>query len=94
MLKDIVGVRPLEGYRLHLRFEDGAEGQVDVAHLVTFTGIFARLKDRDYFAQVYADPELGTICWSNGADLDGDVLYSLVTGEPLPVFEEAALLFA
>lgn len=31
MLKDIVDVRPLTGYRLYLRFEDGADGDVDVS---------------------------------------------------------------
>ena len=31
MLKDIVEVRPLEGSQLYLRFEDGAEGVVDVS---------------------------------------------------------------
>jgi len=30
MLKDITAVRPLEDYRLQLRFEDGVEGQADV----------------------------------------------------------------
>jgi hypothetical protein len=93
MLKDIIGVQPLGDYRLHLRFEDGIEGQVDVAQLMAFSGVFAPLQKRDYFTQVTVDPELGTICWPNGADLDADVLYSLITGEPLPVFEEATLLF-
>lgn len=93
MLKDITGVQPLEGYCLRLRFEDGIEGQVNVAQLVTLDGVFAPLKDRSYFTQVRVDPELGTICWPNGADLDADVLYALITSEPLPVFEEAALLF-
>jgi len=27
MMVDVVEVRPLEGYRLYLRFEDGAEGK-------------------------------------------------------------------
>ena len=31
MLKDIVEVRPLENYQLYLRFEDGAEGVVDLS---------------------------------------------------------------
>ena len=92
MLKDITAVRPLEDYGLQLRFEDGVEGQVDVAQLVAFTGVFAPLKDGSYFTQVRVDPELGTICWPNGADLDADVLYSLITGKRLPVFEEATLL--
>ena len=83
MLKDIVAVRPLENHGLHLRFEDGVEGVVDVAQLVQFTGVFEQLKDPLYFQRVLVDPELGTICWPNEADLDPDVLYSLVTGEPI-----------
>jgi hypothetical protein len=84
MLKDIVEVQPLEGYCLHFRFEDDTEGVVDVAQIVEFTGVFAPLKDREYFIKVCVNPELGTICWPNEADLDPDVLYSTVTGEPLP----------
>jgi hypothetical protein len=32
--------------------------------------------------------ELGTIAWPNGADLDPDVLYAVVTGQPLPSFDK------
>ena len=31
MLKDIVEVKPLGGYRLYLRFEDGVAGELDFA---------------------------------------------------------------
>jgi ribosomal protein S1 len=41
MLKDIVAVQPLEDYQIHLRFEDGIEGVVDVSQLIEFSGIFA-----------------------------------------------------
>lgn len=84
MLKDIVDARPLDGYRLHLRFEDGAEGDVDVAELVEFDGVFAPLRDRAAFASVRVDADLGTVVWPNGADLDPSVLYAKVTGAPLP----------
>ena len=84
MLKDIVEARPLDGYRLHLRFEDGAEGTVDVAALVPFEGVFAPLRQREVFTAVEVDPELGTVRWPNGADLDPDVLYALATGRERP----------
>lgn len=87
MLKDVVEVRPLEGYQLFLRFEDGVQGEVDLASLVEFKGIFAPLKDREFFAQARVDRELGTVVWPNGADLDPDVLYAHVSGGPLPRFE-------
>lgn len=84
MLKDVTSVTVLEGYRLHLQFEDGAEGDIDVSELVPFTGVFAPLKDRMAFLGVRVDPELGTVVWPNGADLDPAVLYSRITGASLP----------
>jgi len=83
MLKDIVEVRVTRHPRLHLRFEDGVEGEVDIAALVPFTGILASLADPDFFASVAVDPETGTIAWPNGTDLDPDVLYAATTGVPL-----------
>jgi hypothetical protein len=80
MLKDVVDVRPLDGYRLYLRFEDGVEGELDLERLIEFEGVFASLRDRQEFLRVSVDPELGTVVWPNGADLDPDVLYSEVTG--------------
>lgn len=91
MLKDIVAVKPLNGYQLWLRFEDGVEGLVDISQLIEFSGIFTPLQDREYFAQVQIHPELGTIVWPNGADLDPDVLYSIVAESPIPDYSKAAL---
>jgi hypothetical protein len=33
------------------------------------------LQDPAYFAKVRVDPELGTVVWPNGYDLDPDVLH-------------------
>lgn len=89
MLKDIIAVKPHDDHRLYLQFEDGVEGEINVAELIEFQGVFAPLHDPAYFAQVRVNPELGTITWPNEADLDPDVLYSILIGEPLPVFELA-----
>lgn len=78
MLPDIVAAKPLELHRLHLRFDDGAEGVVDVSELVPFEGVFAPLRDPEVFARVSVDPELGTVVWPNGADLDPIVLYERI----------------
>ncbi len=91
MLKDITEVKPLDSYRLHLRFEDDVSGIVDIAELMPFTGVFEPLKDRDYFIQVCVNPDIGTICWPNEADIDPDVLYSLVSGKPIPEFTSKIL---
>ena len=84
MLRDVVSVHPLPGHRLPLTFDDGVQGTVDVAQLVSFTGVFEALRDPAFFNQVKINPELGTIQWPNDADLDTDVLYAKVTGVPIP----------
>lgn len=83
MPMDIVAVRVLGGYRVHLRFEDGVEGELDLGQRIRFRGVFAALADEREFAKVRVDPELGTIVWPTGADLDPDVLYAAVTGKPI-----------
>ncbi len=88
MLIDIIFVEPLENYQLMLGFEDGSKGVVDIRQIVPFQGVFKRLEEEIYFRQVSVSPDLGTICWPNGADLDTDVLYGIVTGELLPELEE------
>ena len=90
MLIDVVEVEAIVPYRLRLRFADGAGGEVDVAALVPFTGVFATLAAPERFAEVAVDPDLGTVVWPSGADLDPDVLYAAVTGAPMPDLSQAA----
>ena len=90
MLKDVVFAQAVGDYRLHLRFEDGVEGEVDLGRVLSFSGVFEPLRDPDYFNRVRVDADLGSVAWPNGADLDPDVLYARVTGEPLmPLNNEA-----
>ena len=79
VIRDVVAVHPLDAFRLKVRFDDDVEGEFDVAAGVGFDGVFAPLKDPAYFAWVRVDPELGTVVWPNGADLDPIVLYSVIT---------------
>lgn len=82
-MKDVVSVIPTDPYCLQLRFEDGVEGSVALDTLISFEGIFAPLRDPTEFRKVYVHPELGVVCWPNGADLDSDVLYAKIAGTPL-----------
>jgi len=80
MLIDIVEARACGETTLYVRFEDGADGKVDVKALVDFPGLVAPLSDPGEFARVQLAWELGTVCWPNGADLDPDVLYEARSG--------------
>jgi hypothetical protein len=42
------------------------------------------LEDKKFFAQVSVNPEIGTIVWPNDVDFDPEVLYSQITGQPIP----------
>jgi len=89
----VVEVRPIRAHRLRVKFDDGVAGEVDVAQLIKFDGVFASLKEPKCFAEVFLNRELGTVCWPNGADLDPVVLYSTITGTNLPGSEEQPLIY-
>jgi len=89
MLIDVLEAKPLGGHRLRLRFDNAVEGEIDLKPLLDFQGVFEPLRDPHYFAQVRVNPELGTICWPNGADWDPVTLYCHMTGVPLPGGEDS-----
>jgi hypothetical protein len=76
MLHDVIDAKPLGGHRLALTFEDGVRGEIDVAALVPFEGVFAPLRSEAEFARVFVNRELGSVSWPCGADLDTQVLYA------------------
>ena len=90
------GVSHVHRRIVHLEVEQvpDSPSSRDVAALVEFTGIFGPLRERAYFLQVRVNPDLGTICWPDGADLDQDVLYASITGQPIAVAEPALALAA
>ena len=87
----VIAVRPLDGYRLELKFNDGTSGVVSLdGWLIGAGGMFAALEDTAFFQQVRLSTEAGTIEWPNGVDLCPDVLYSRMTGIPIPFAEREA----
>jgi hypothetical protein len=86
----IVGVAHREGHVVHLRFDDGVEGDVDLAPIIApFTGVLAPLADPAFVAQVRVHPEFNTITWPGELDLDPIVLHCAVRGVPVPTYEDA-----
>jgi uncharacterized protein DUF2442 len=67
---------PLAGYTVRVRFEDGTTADVDLSYLLEYRGVFAPLSDPEFFRQLRADPEAGTIVWPNDADIAPETLYA------------------
>ncbi|MEK7765289.1 MAG: DUF2442 domain-containing protein [bacterium] len=82
-MRRITSAQAQSGYRLALRFEDGASGVVDLSGLVG-KGVFSAWSDPAVFGQVTVNPATGTVTWPGGIDLDPDQLHHDVTGAPLP----------
>jgi len=77
----VTEAEPLEGHQLRLRFDDGSERVVDLTE-VLWGEMGEPLRDPEYFRLVRVDPELRTVVWPNGFDLDPDVLHG--DSDPLP----------
>jgi len=76
-MQDVIEVKYVNGYTVWLRFEDGTEGEVDLASEL-HGQVFEPLQDPTYFARVRVNPDTGTIEWPNGADLAPEFLYEMV----------------
>jgi hypothetical protein len=81
MFLHVSEVKYLGDYRLWLRFDNGQAGEIDLESEL-WGEIFEPLKEKRLFSQVYLNKEIGTICWTNGADFAPEYLYELV-GLPL-----------
>jgi len=73
MLK-VTAVKPLDGYRLEIEFNDGVVRVVDCSFLLHGT-LGEPLKDLDYFRQVRVDDDARTIVWPNGLDPAPELLH-------------------
>ncbi len=71
---DVIEARYLRQHTVWLKFEDGAEGEVDLSSELEGP-ILEPLRDAEYFRQFTVSPDLGTIVWPNGADFAPEFLY-------------------
>jgi hypothetical protein len=75
--------KPVGGYKVSVRFEDGTAGEVDLSYLLEYGGVFELLRDPDFFRQLRADPQAGTIVWPNEADVAPETLYAHAKGRTI-----------
>lgn len=71
----VCAVKPLEGYRLYVKFIDGLEGFVDLSQFIKDenAGVFEALRDQTFFKRVFVS--YGVVTWPEELDLAPDAMY-------------------
>ncbi len=72
-LMHVVAVEPLDGFQVRFTFDDGVQKVIDLDRFL-HGPIFEPLRQDQAMFRA-ATVESGTIAWSNGADIDPNVLY-------------------
>jgi len=72
---DVRQARHVRDYVLHLEFDDGLEGDVDLVPYLQRGPIFTPLASPSYFRRFTL--EGGTVAWPNGADIAPERLYEM-----------------
>jgi hypothetical protein len=70
----VIAVKPLDGYKLEIAFNDGVVRVIDCSFLLHGT-LGEPLKDLDYFRRVRVDDDARTIGWPNGLDPAPELLH-------------------
>lgn len=73
MFTRIVEAQYVADFTIWLRFDDGAEGEVDLSRELSGP-IFQPLRNVQFFRRFELHPELRTLVWPNGADLAPEFL--------------------
>ena len=82
MFLHVTAVEYLEDYRLKLKFNNGAEGVVDLEKEL-YGEVFEPLRDKSLFKQVFLTSR--TIEWPNGADFAPEFLLEIAELNPASV---------
>jgi hypothetical protein len=85
----VTAVEPLTDYTLRVTFDDGSERVVDLTDDL-WGPMGEPLRDLTYFRRVRVDPELRTVVWPNGFDLDPDVLHGRRSRDVPPTAQQSA----
>jgi hypothetical protein len=72
----LIEATPTEDHTVHVRFEDSTSVDIDLSYLLDYGGVFEPLRDPEYFRQLRADPDAGTIVWPDEADIAPETLYA------------------
>ena len=74
MILHVVEAKYEREYVIYLKFNDGAEGFVDLSEEL-YGEMFHPLRDLAKFRDFKVDPEISTVVWGNGADFAPEFLH-------------------
>ena len=75
----LLEVKAQENHQLWLRYDDGAQGAIDLSDIIG-QGVFASLEEDAAFAKVHVGAN-GQIAWSPDQELCPDAMYLRLTGK-------------
>ena len=76
MILHVTDAQYVDGYKVHVWFNDGADAEIDLSGSLTGP-IFEPLRDVEYFKSFTLEGH--TLAWPNGADFAPEYLHSLAT---------------
>jgi hypothetical protein len=77
MFYKVIDAKYVKDYIIHLKFDDGLEGDVNLKDELDGV-VFEPLKDLNQFKAFTVHPELHTLVWKNDADFAPEFLHEKV----------------
>lgn len=93
MISEPIEDKPLDNYRIFLKFIDGKEGIIDLSEF-RGKGVFTAWDDNDLFTKVYIDKESKAIAWDENLELDVNNLYLKLVGKSFDEWRNEKLEYA
>ena len=81
----ITEIKPLPHYKLHLKYNDGVEGYLDLSEFAG-KGVFKKFEDINYFNNVWVG-DTGAPTWAEEIDIDLINSYLKITGKTFEQFK-------
>ena len=78
MFPKLIDVKPLSDFVLHLKYDDGTEGNVSLNKWAT-TQVFSSWSKQKNFSSVYI-PRENVVAWSSEMEMDADSFYLELKG--------------
>ena len=88
----VVELEVREPYKIWVRFDDGAEGVVDLSDSAAAGGIFSAWSDEDYWRTAHIVSGSGAVAWGDGTEIDACPLslYLDATGQTFDALQAEA----